>query len=32
MAANFFVDVSNPEEETNLIGIIEHEIESLAGG
>jgi aminoglycoside phosphotransferase (APT) family kinase protein len=32
MAANFFVDVSLPEEETNLLAIVEHGIRSIAGG
>jgi hypothetical protein len=32
MAANFFVDVSLPEEETTLMTIINQGIESLAGG
>jgi Ser/Thr protein kinase RdoA (MazF antagonist) len=32
MAANFFVDVSLPEEEFNLISIVEQGISSLAGG
>jgi thiamine kinase-like enzyme len=32
MAANFFVDVSLPEEETTLMEIINHGIQSLAGG
>ena len=30
MAANFYVDVSLPEEETNLMGIIKQGVESLA--
>jgi Ser/Thr protein kinase RdoA (MazF antagonist) len=32
MAANFFVDVSLPEEETTLLTIINQGIQSLAGG
>ncbi len=32
MAANFFVDVSLPEEEANLIAIIEHGTRTVAGG
>lgn len=32
MAANFFVDVSLPEEEANLMRIIKQGIESMAGG
>ncbi|MFZ0531956.1 MAG: hypothetical protein WAM09_02160 [Anaerolineales bacterium] len=32
MAANFFVDVSLPEEEANLTGIIKHGVEAMAGG
>lgn len=32
MAANFFVDVSLPEEEAHLIAIVEQGIRSLAGG
>lgn len=32
MAANFFVDVSLPEEEANLLAIVESGISSMAGG
>ena len=32
MAANFFVDVSLPAEETTLMAIVEQGIRSLAGG
>ena len=31
MAANFFVDVSIPEEEVNLMGIIKNSVESMVG-
>jgi hypothetical protein len=32
MAANFFVDVSLPEEETTLMAIIQQGIGSMEGG
>jgi len=32
MAANFLADVSLPEEETNLIAIVERGVEAIVGG